>query len=192
MNVNERPDGSMGPSRWEEARDALAGMVELAAQYDSDGVDVHFLNHEASLESCREPTQIKRLFDSIVPEGLTPTGTKLEMLLLQYMDDIETYKSTRQGKEPKKRNYVCITDGVATDDPESVIVALAQRLDRSNFPLSQVGIQFVQVGNDAEARDALRELDDAITSQYSCRDIVDTVPYSGMALNPELIVKVSM
>lgn len=28
MNVNERPDGSMGQSRWEEARDALAGMVE--------------------------------------------------------------------------------------------------------------------------------------------------------------------
>lgn len=28
MNVNERPDGSMGQSRWEEARDALAGLVE--------------------------------------------------------------------------------------------------------------------------------------------------------------------
>lgn len=191
MNVNERPDGSMGQSRWEEARDALAGMVQLAAQYDSDGVDVHFLNSEKSIEGCREAGAVKQLFDSIVPEGTTPTGTKLEMLLLQYMDDIEAFKKTRQGVEPPKRNYVVITDGAASDDPESVIVATAQRLDRGNFPLSQVGIQFVQVGDDAEAREALQELDDAVQGQHACRDIVDTVPYAGMALKPDMIVKVS-
>jgi len=31
------------------------------------------------------------------------------------------------------------------DDPESVIVAIARRLDEGRFPISQVGIQFVQV-----------------------------------------------
>ena len=36
-----------------------------------------------------------------------------------------------------------ITDGAATDDPESVIVSVAQRLDAGRFPLSQVGIQSV-------------------------------------------------
>lgn len=191
MNVNERPDGSMGQSRWEEARDALAGMVEIAAKYDDDGVEVHFLNSDRSLSNCREPQVVKRLFDSITPEGMTPTGTKLELLLLQYMDDIETFKQTRQGKEPKKRNYVVITDGAASDDPESVILATAMRLDRANFPLTQIGIQFVQVGDDAEARAALQELDDALQSQHSCRDIVDTVPYSGMTLNSDLLIKVS-
>jgi hypothetical protein len=189
MNVNERPDGSMGQSRWEEARDALAGMVEIAATMDDDGVDIHFLNSEKCLLNCRDPQAVKRLFDSIVPEGLTPVGTCLEMLLLQYMDDIETYKSTKAGKEPKKRNYIVLTDGAATDDPESVIVALARRLDRGNFPLAQIGIQFVQVGNDPEAKEALEELDDALSSQHSVRDIVDTVPYQNLALNPDTIVK---
>lgn len=189
MNVNERPDGSIGKSRWEEARDALAGMVELAAKYDDDGVELHFLNSEKCLLECKDPLQVKQLFDSIQPEGLTPTGTKLEMLLLQYMDDIETHKQTKSGTPPKKRNYVIITDGTPTDDPESVIVAIASRLDRGNFPLTQIGVQFVQVGDDADAREALQELDDALQSQHSCRDIVDTVPYSGMTLNPELLVK---
>ncbi|MCO5584966.1 hypothetical protein L7F22_038898 [Adiantum nelumboides] len=189
MNVNERPDGSMGKSRWEEARDAMAGMVELAAKYDDDGVELHFLNSEKCLLNCRDPRQVKQLFDSILPEGLTPTGTKLEMLLLQYMDDIETHKQTKVGTPPKKRNYVIITDGTPTDDPESVIVAIASRLDRGNFPLTQIGVQFVQVGDDADAREALEELDDALQAQHSCRDIVDTVPYSGMALNPDLLVK---
>lgn len=36
-----------------------------------------------------------------------------------------------------------------SDDPESVIVNIAKRLDRGNFPLSQLGIQMLQVGNDA-------------------------------------------
>lgn len=44
MQVNEMPDGSMGKSRWEEARDAVSGVVELASKYDEDGVDVFFLN----------------------------------------------------------------------------------------------------------------------------------------------------
>lgn len=34
MHVNEQPDGSMGKSRWEDARDALCGIVELASKYD--------------------------------------------------------------------------------------------------------------------------------------------------------------
>jgi hypothetical protein len=29
---------------WFEARDALAGLADIAARYDSDGVDVYFLN----------------------------------------------------------------------------------------------------------------------------------------------------
>lgn len=189
MNVNEGPNGTIIRSRWEEARDSLAGMVELAAKMDDDGVDVHFLNSERCLIGCRDPLAVRAMFDSIVPDGVTPMGTKLEMLLLQYMDDIETYKQTRKGIEPKKRNYICLTDGSPTDDPESVIVAVARRLDRGNFPLSQIGIQFLQVGNDSEAKEALEELDDALSSQHGIRDIVDTVLYSNLALNPDMILK---
>lgn len=31
------------------------------------------------------------------------------------------------------------------DDPESVIVTAARRLDAGKFPITQVGIQFIQV-----------------------------------------------
>lgn len=64
------------------------------------------------------------------------------------------------------------------DDPEYVIRALAQRLDQEDLPLSQVilffvacdrhidgdtpqlGIQFVQIGDDKEAAAFLKRLDD--------------------------------
>lgn len=192
MQVNERPDGSIGPSRWEEARDAVCGVVELASNYDDDGVDVYFLNSEKSLEGTRDANEVMDIFDSIEPSGATPTGTRLELLLLDYMDAIENYKEKKIGPEPKPRNYIIITDGSPTDDPESVIVAIAQRLDAGKFPLSQIGIQFIQVGDDEEAKEALQDLDDALTGQYKIRDMVDTLPYGSMALNTDQIVKALM
>jgi hypothetical protein len=45
----------------------------------------------------------------------------------------------------KPVNFVVITDGAPTDDPETVIMTAARRLDQGRFPISQVGIQFVQV-----------------------------------------------
>ncbi|KDN36561.1 hypothetical protein K437DRAFT_296767 [Tilletiaria anomala UBC 951] len=183
-----------GPSRWEEARDALAGVVFLASQKDADGIDVHFLNSDRSLHNCTRPDEVKCLFDTIVPDGITPTGTKIEILMLEYLDQIEDFKQKKgaglaQGKEPKKRNYVVITDGASSDDVESVIISIARRLDAGKFPLSQVGFSFIQCGDDPEATEALRELDDAIHQNGGVRDIVDTTPYSGMALNTELITK---
>jgi hypothetical protein len=62
-----------------------------------------------------------------------------------------------------------ITDGVPTDDPESVIIAAARRLDAGNFLLSQLGIQFIQVGNDSKATKALKELDDGLNRNHKIR-----------------------
>jgi hypothetical protein len=57
----------------------------------------------------------------------------------------------------------------AADDPEDVIVTTARRLDRGNFPITQVGIQFVQIGQSPGAAEFLQELDDNLTSNYGVR-----------------------
>lgn len=36
--------GSMAGSLWREAGKALADVARVAAQYDDDGIDIHFLN----------------------------------------------------------------------------------------------------------------------------------------------------
>jgi hypothetical protein len=38
---------------WYEARDALAGIADVAARYDADGVDIHFLNSSAQGKNMR-------------------------------------------------------------------------------------------------------------------------------------------
>jgi len=186
--ANDRSDPKC-ERRWDQARDALSGLFEIAAQYDTNGIDIHFLNSKKVGQNVQTAKDVKRLFDSVRPRGITPIGLKLEKLLLPYLALIERahdedQKLLSEGIEGrnleciKPVNYIILTDGAATDDPESVIIAAAKRLDARNFPLSQVGIQFVQIGTDRFATYFLRELDDELTSHHHIRDMVDTTPYS--------------
>ena len=92
----------------------------------------------------------------------------------------------------KPLNVIVVTDGVPSDDVESVIVAAARKLDRWEAPAWQVGVQFFQVGEERGAAEALRELDDGLGSQGGgVRDMVDTVPWAGgEGLNADGMLKI--
>ncbi|KAG8883459.1 hypothetical protein FRB97_006587 [Tulasnella sp. 331] len=192
---------SMEGALWVETREALAGIADVAARYDADGVDIYFLNDLIVGRNMKTGASVKRLFDRVTPQGITPTGAMLEGLLLDYMlrlerarDDAEAAGDPSIAKKIKPVNFLVITDGRPTDDPESVIVQAAKRLDEGRFPLSQVGIQFVQIGTDPVAAEALRELDDELASTHGIRDMVDTVPFStktgaGGRIGTDLLVK---
>jgi len=186
---------SMMGTLWNEARDALASLADIAGKYDTDGIDVHFLNSRHFLSNVHQSSTIKRLFDRVQPKGITPIGGKLEELLLAYLASLETAKArevagdAKAMKALKPVNYIVLTDGAPTDDPEDVIVTAARRLDRGNFSITQVGIQFVQIGDSKEAGKFLRELDDGLSANHGIRDIVDTTPYVGK-LDAEILTKI--
>ncbi|KAI6152431.1 hypothetical protein BKA82DRAFT_4111182 [Pisolithus tinctorius] len=169
--------GSMRGALWEET-------------YDSNGLDIHFLNYTET------PIRVEALFRQVEPEGYTPIGERLEGLLSDYLRDLE--KAQRQYekgdssalKRIKPVNFIVITDGCPTDDPASVIIAAARRLDAKHFPLTQVGIQFVQIGNSRKATAYLRELDDTLSGHYNIRDIVDTTPYMNTKLTSDMLIKI--
>ncbi|KAF8732581.1 hypothetical protein AX14_004188 [Amanita brunnescens Koide BX004] len=171
---------SMQGERWQEAKNAIATLADLAGTYDTDGIDVHFLNHEAVGRHIKDSHAINELFRGLIPKGVTPIGNKLEELLLEYLSIIEPlHNKPAELKKIKPINFLIITDGYPTDDPESVIVQVAKRLDDKYLPITQVGIQFVQIGNDMSATQYLRDLDDGLSNKHRIRDIVDTTPYQG-------------
>ncbi|KAG8685005.1 hypothetical protein FRC08_013347 [Ceratobasidium sp. 394] len=187
--------GSMAGSLWREAGKALEGVARVAAQYDDDGIDIHFLNCKESMHGVTSEDQVRELFTRIQPRGQTPTGSRLDSLLRPYVSSIEQAYQQTSSTDPsvtgiKPANFIVITDGAPSDEPEDVLVDIARRLDRGNFPLSQLGVQFVQIGNDPEARAALEELDDDISGKYGVRDIVDTTPYTQGGLNGETLIKI--
>ncbi|KAG1743551.1 uncharacterized protein EDB91DRAFT_1051223, partial [Suillus paluster] len=90
----------------------------------------------------------------------------------------------------KPLNVLIITDGASSDDVESVIVYFARLLEADKWPLGQVGIQFVQIGNSRHAAQFLRKLDDLKQAHIRHRqDIVDTTPYIGQ-LHADMLIKV--
>ena len=95
----------------------------------------------------------------------------------------------------KDMNIIVITDGEPTDGPEDVLEAVAKRLDQLDARPWQLGVQFLQVGNDAAATKHLQELDDKLSKKpgnEGMRDIVDTQPFRsncGSVINADGILK---
>ncbi|TXT12838.1 hypothetical protein VHUM_01239 [Vanrija humicola] len=181
---------SMAGERWEQAKAAIMGVVVQAVQYDEDGLDVYFLNSKRVGKDLRTAEDVEDVFAGLKPHGATPIGLRMESILRDYMARLERSTANPEEGEVKSMNLIVVTDGAPTDDPESVLISIAKRLDRGDYPLSQVGIQLLQIGDDAEATEALQELDDGLAAAHGVRDMVDTVPYNGEEMSAKLIVKV--
>ena len=55
---------------WEQAREALAGIVEIANQYGSKGADIHFMHSDDYAPNMLVKSEVKALFDRVLPEGM--------------------------------------------------------------------------------------------------------------------------
>jgi len=174
--------GSMEPL-WNQACRALATLAAVASRYDRNGIDVHFLNHKKAGEHLKSEHDVQDLFSEVSPSGPTPLGECLERVTHQLLKDLD------KGKSRKKANYLVITDGRATDDAEDAIVHIAKRLDKAGATLSQLGLQFIQIGSDSNARTFLERLDNDLKEKHSIRDMVDTEPYTNGDLTATRLTK---
>ncbi|KAF3025783.1 hypothetical protein E8E14_014552 [Neopestalotiopsis sp. 37M] len=205
--------GSMWGRRWRETRQALEQLLEVALKYDDDGVDFYFINHQtndrgSSEESWKagtgyrnvkkatgktrphEQLSVEEIFNKVSPSGGTLTGMRLEKILGRYLRKYEEkVRETDDETCLKPLNIIVITDGVAQDHPKEYIVPAAQRLDRVGAPIYQIGVQFFQVGNDRQATESLRVLDDELSNAQGCRDMVDTTTSGGSEMTGERLLK---
>ncbi|KAK4863970.1 hypothetical protein LT330_010325 [Penicillium expansum] len=225
---------SMRGELWEEAKDAIAAIAPVCTKYDSEGIDIYFINHRPKSNSdskyssnytynynytsnpSRRPKldaggyhniktaqRVSEIFSSVRPAGGTGVGSRLFDILDPYTKLVEAKEAERRAQmdapgpgflvklvEPVKSvkpiNIITITDGVFTDDAESIIIKTAQTLDGPSCRAIpwQVGIQFFQIGNDEMARQYLEVLDTDLGSRCNdlhLRDIVDTVSWRNRA-----------
>jgi uncharacterized protein YegL len=187
--------GSMTGRPWQEVADVLRAITPICTSHDKDGIDIYFLNHRSreyppdagkpagGYYGIDTPEKVQMVFERAQPHGITPTGQRLGDILNPYIARFEPRNEIHEDvRNVKPINIIVITDGSPTDDPESIIVQCAGRLDKCVAPPHQVGIQFFQIGTDKGATKALRELDDELSSQ-GVRDMVDTVTWDGKSSN---------
>lgn len=63
---------------WQEAESALSGIVEQVIRYDSDGLDIYFLNSTHALQGAKDSGSIRELFQYVGPVGeSTPTEIRV-------------------------------------------------------------------------------------------------------------------
>ncbi|KAJ7152585.1 hypothetical protein C8R43DRAFT_1003007 [Mycena crocata] len=163
---------SMKGDLWKQAGKALQDLAAVASEYDTDGLEIHFLNSPVVAKQVKSAEEVEDAFSKVTPTNSTPIGRKLHTLLGEHLSALE------RNPELKRVNYIIITDGAPTDraetEPELVIVDAAKELDSRNALLTQVGIQFVQIGNNTAAKRYLESLDNNLRTKHNIRDIVDT------------------
>ena len=179
---------------WREVSQALSIIAPIVTEHDQDGIDVYFLNHSSGnpgapsegvaphgYRGIKKAATVKEIFERVRPQGGTPTGVRVQNILRPYMAKLESELS--HGRDFKPLNLIVLTDGVPSDDVESVLLATAKKLDKLDAPPYQVGVQFFQVGNEPGAKEALEELDDELSNMVEggVRDIVDTCTWTGGA-----------
>lgn len=99
---------------WQECMAAVAGIAEKAALYDTNGIDVYFLNDPTSLSGVKDVNAIHQLFQRVPPHGeSTPTEMRMEELLSPYIEAVEKCKAAGSPL-PKALNFIVITDGAAS------------------------------------------------------------------------------
>ncbi|KAF7332697.1 hypothetical protein MKEN_00152900 [Mycena kentingensis (nom. inval.)] len=176
------PGSKKGRTRWSEAGEALETLAETAQQYDTDGIDIYFLNNPCEALNVKSSQDVRNLFHR----------PRLCLLEAAHIDPDGTPRDVATGEEIKRVNIIVITDGAASDDPKYPIIEAATRLQAMrNLCLIQLGIQFVQIGNDPGATRALKELDNDLHRTANIRDIVDTTPYTKLSpITAEGLMKV--
>jgi len=175
---------------WRETARALEAITPICTAHDADGIDLYFLNAPDSewYHNITTASTVSEIFSAVRPRGSTPLGSKLNRILRPYLQRYE-----RHPESTKPINIIIVTDGEPSDDPESVIVYAARKLNKLDAPPWQVGIQFFQVGREPGAREYLLHLDNDLEDE-KCdgRDMVDTQPWKNEAdyeLNGDGILK---
>ena len=155
---------SMFGSRWTTAKEVMAQIASIAVKYSRNGIDVRFCN--ASLEgrvNLDSADKVMRLFEILDPDGPTFFADVIEAELNEY---IHKYKNDRY---IKGLNLIVLTDGDPSlgQDVESMIVKYARILAQEDAPPLQVGIQFVQIGDEERAKNFFYSLDDNLQKKYN-------------------------
>lgn len=190
-------------NRWKQAREAVSHLAPGACCADADGVTLYFFSsrdkgHEdvppfTKFDNVKSADQVMQLFD--LPSNAPRFGTDMWSVLNDAIISRNTKSMFKKGLV-----ILMITDGAPDDKQklESLIVETANSLQNDG----EVGISFIQVGDDEQAKLWLQHLDDDLTSSSKGGkkrttkakfDIVDTMSVEKLkGLDMANIVRLSL
>lgn len=154
-----------GLTRWQAAKESTFAIASKLDELDPDGISIYVFNRQFTRYDNVTPSKVNDIFKENSPYG----GTDLALVL---NDALQQYFTRKNRGIAKPTTIVVVTDG-QPDHPKEVakvIIAAANKLKTED----ELGISFIQIGKDAEARTFLKSLDNDLETQGAKFDIVNT------------------
>ncbi len=169
MSTRDQPGGK---SRWQAAQESTIALANKCEEFDPDGITVYTFSSKFRRYDNVTSAKVEQIFRENEPVG----GTNLTAVL---QDAINNYFQRRnQGRTKRGETILVVTDG-EPDDRKSVFEVIIQATKQLQSD-EELAISFIQVGNDPQARQFLKALDEQLMSVGAKFDIVDTVSIADM------------
>jgi len=183
--------GNSVDTRWNQARNLLAGIAPLVAAENTHGMDLHFLNRVPFYAGLRTAQAVQSAFDSDAPNNGTPTGARVNDILDAYVATLRYYRRLLP------LNLIVITDGEAQDEEllHQAIEHHVTELVHHGFPAHQFGVEFVQVGDCQHATRHLEKLEKEVSRHHHRfqRDVVGVTPANRISnMDPEGMLAIAV
>lgn len=142
-----------GKSRWEAAEEGTIALAAKAAKFDPDGITVITFNNRPTKYEGVGVEKVAQIFKEKDPSGSTNLAGALDVAFTDFFA-----RKSAGGSKPAGELFIVVTDGEpdSRSDVKDSITKAANKLDRDE----ELGILFVQIGNDPGAARFLKELDD--------------------------------
>jgi len=152
-------------SKWSAMQETAMAVARKCAEFDDDGIDLYTFNTSFKKFDNTTPEKVADIFAHVGPNG----GTDFVPVLKAVID-------VHFSRANKPTTIFVVTDGCPSDgvsgqrDLAKLIINTAARLESGD----ELGIEFLQVGDDPAARDFLKKLDEGLESAGAKFDIVNT------------------
>lgn len=135
-----------GRSRWDEAKEFTEQYARFAESVDDDGITLITFNSTPTVYDGVKAAKVSEIFSTTRPGGSTNLAAALQ----------EAFKKKFSSTKPAI--VLVMTDGEPDSESavKKVIIEAANRLEKD----ADLGVQFVQIGDDEKARKFLADLDD--------------------------------
>ncbi|KAF2114185.1 kinase-like domain-containing protein [Lophiotrema nucula] len=183
-------------AHWDEATYLLETLVMKAKPYDDDGMELFFTLSPRAYAKGKDAGMFREKMREQRPRKGTGMSTDMvvpiDRIFKRYFDKLDEYdERKRKGKKPKEERkealtLIVLTDGVwaamqHSDDVfnymKTILLKELERRKILRFTDRPVSIEFVQFGNNDDATERLRALDDDMEFG-GYKDIIDTEMFS--------------
>jgi uncharacterized protein with von Willebrand factor type A (vWA) domain len=161
-------DQAGGKSRWDVMQESTLALASKCEEFDPDGITVYTFSSQFRRYDNVTAKKVTQIFQENEPLGRTEMAEVLNHAFDDYFQRRKSGKTKANGEI-----ILVVTDG-QPENKKSVMKAIIEATKRLDGD-EEIGISFIQIGNDSEATTFLKGLDDDIQGLVAKFDIVDTI-----------------